>query len=116
MLWSLSDPARLADGARAEIEDAQNEVLVSVASAWELAIKAALGRVRFPSDLETAIARQGFQSLGISFAHAALAGRLPPHHGDPFDRMLVAQAQSESLTLVTRDTQLAPYGVAILWA
>jgi PIN domain nuclease of toxin-antitoxin system len=116
VLWAASSPAQLASAARAAIENTDNDVFVSVASAWELAIKAGLGRLRMPADLEEALDRRGFQRLGISFTHAAAAGALPRHHGDPFDRMLIAQAQSESLTLVTRDRGLAAYGVPIVQA
>jgi PIN domain nuclease of toxin-antitoxin system len=91
-------------------------VFVSVASAWELAIKASLGRLRMPPNLEEALDRKGYQRLGISFAHAAVAGALPRHHGDPFDRMLIAQAQSEGLTLVTRDRVFSAYGIPVLKA
>jgi PIN domain nuclease of toxin-antitoxin system len=115
-LWAASSPAQLASAARAAIENVDNDVFVSVASAWELAIKAGLGRLRMPAALEATIDRRGFQRLGISFAHAAAAGALPRLHGDPFDRMLIAQAQSEGLTWVTRDRAFSVYGLAILQA
>ena len=89
---------------------------MSVATAWELAIKSGLGRLRMPADLEGMIDQRGLQKLGIGFGHAALAGALPRHHGDPFDRMLIAQAQSEGLTLVTRDRVFSAYGILLLKA
>lgn len=116
VLWALAEPAKLARPARSALEDAQNEVLVSVVSAWEIAIKRALGRLDAPDDLEAAIRMQGFAPFHLTFHHAAQAGRLPPHHRDPFDRMLIAQAQAEGLVLVTRDANIPLYGVHTLAA
>jgi PIN domain nuclease of toxin-antitoxin system len=89
---------------------------VSVASAWEAAIKVALGRLRLPESFARGIAGSGFQALPITFEHAERISSLSPHHGDPFDRMLIAQAQAEGLTLVTRDRRLESYGVPVIWA
>jgi PIN domain nuclease of toxin-antitoxin system len=116
LLWSISDPRQLATDVYAQVRDSTNEVFVSVATAWELAIKVGLRRLRIRGDLERTIDDSGFRKLGISFAHAMRAGALPRHHGDPFDRMLIAQAQSEGLTLVTRDRTFLAYGVPILKA
>ena len=100
---------------RAAIADPAHDVLVSAASAWEIAIKAALGRLSFPLDrIEGVLAQMGIWPLPISLAHAVAAGSLPRHHDDPFDRMLVAQARLEGLVLVTEDTALARYDVPIL--
>lgn len=88
---------------------------MSAASAWEVAIKIALGRLRIPGPFAQAVEASRFGELAISFRHAALAGALPAHHSDPFDRMLVAQAMSENLTLVTHDRAFSPYGVAVIW-
>ena len=109
-----SRPARLSPPARAAIGGAEI-VFVSAASAWEAAIKAALGRLRLPATIEEGVGQSGFEKLPITFPHAERAGALPPHHGDPFDRMLVAQAQAEQLTLVTHDRRFEPYDVEILW-
>ena len=114
VLWALAEPAKLARPARSALEDAQNEVLVSVVSAWEIAIERALGKLDAPDDLEAAIRMQGFEPLLLTFHHAAQAGGLPPHHRDPFDRMLIAQAQAEGLILVTRDSNIPLYGVRTL--
>ena len=114
VLWALAEPAKLARPARSALEDAQNEVLVSVVSAWEIAIKRALGKLDAPDDLEAAIRMQGFEPLLLTFHHAAQAGGLPPHRRDPFDRMLIAQAQAEGLILVTRDSNIPLYGVRTL--
>lgn len=108
---------RLTDAARQAIADADNEVWVSAASAWEIAIKRAKGHFEdAPEDLGHQIEQHGFRALPISFAHAGVAGALPPLHGDPFDRMLVAQALTEKLRLVTRDVALGAYGVPTLAA
>jgi PIN domain nuclease of toxin-antitoxin system len=113
---SLSQPALLAPGARTAIEDGESDVLVSPVSAWEVAIKRAKGKLAGPGDLATEIEHAAFISLPITVAHALAAGALPPHHGDPFDRMLIAQAQIEGLTIVTRDPRFSDYGVSILRA
>lgn len=92
-----------------------NQVLVSVASAWEIAIKHALGRLTFPVDrFEEILQRMGFEALPIGLVHAIAAGRLPRHHDDPFDRLLIAQAQTEGMTLVSADRAIARYDVSVL--
>ncbi len=88
---------------------------VSAASIWEIAIKQAAGKLRAPENLLETIAAARFGALEITWAHASLAGALPPHHSDPFDRMIVAQAQSEGLTVLTRDQRIAAYSVPVLW-
>jgi PIN domain nuclease of toxin-antitoxin system len=113
-LWWRDDSRRLRPRARSAIAEAQI-VFVSAATAWEAAIKVALGRLRIPATIEAGVIDSGFERLPISFSHAELAARLPPHHSDPFDRMLVAQAQVEGLTLVTHDRRLGPYEIEILW-
>jgi len=116
LLWWLEDNPVLSDKARAAISDGKRGVFVSAASAWEIAIKKALGKLEAPDDLEAALPANAFQALPISMAHALTAGALPAYHGDPFDRMLVAQAMLENLTLVTRDENIARYNVPVLWA
>jgi PIN domain nuclease of toxin-antitoxin system len=88
---------------------------VSAASAWEVAIKQAIGRLTLPEPFAVGIDASGFQRLPVGFEHAAEAASLPLHHTDPFDRMLVAQARLEGLTLVTHDRALAAYDVPVLW-
>ncbi len=90
-------------------------VLVSAASAWEIAIKAALGKIAVDGSFEDAVADYGFRELPVLFRHAELVQKLPPLHRDPFDRMLVAQALVEGLTLVTRDEQVAAYAAPTAW-
>ena len=104
---------------RAEAMDAiraADDVFVSSASAWEVSIKAAIGKLRLTASFADGVAQSGFVPLPISLHHAAVAGELPPHHRDPFDRMLLAQARLERLTLISHDRRLEPYGSAIIWA
>ena len=113
LLWALAAPAKLPAAARTRIEAA--EVYVSAASIWEISIKSALGKLEAdPQEVLTAIAPAGFSLLPITGEHAAKVRELPPLHKDPFDRMLVAQAQLEGLTIVTRDSQFQAYGVPVL--
>jgi PIN domain nuclease of toxin-antitoxin system len=113
-LWWRDDSRKLKTSARRAIAEAQI-VFVSAATAWEAAIKSALGRLQIPDTVEAGVIDSGFEKLPIGFSHAESAARLPPHHADPFDRMLVAQAKAEGLTLVTHDRRLAPYEIEILW-
>ena len=113
-LWWLADDPRLDADRRRAIADPDALVHLSAATIWEVGIKKALGRIEVSGDLVEEIERGGFLELPISAAHAAAAGRLPPHHGDPFDRMLVAQARQEGMTLVSLDRALAVYDVPLL--
>jgi PIN domain nuclease of toxin-antitoxin system len=113
-LWWRSDNRRLVASARRAIAEA-DIVFVSAASAWEAAIKIALGRLRIPDSVEAGVLASGFEKLAIGFSHAEAAARLPTHHADPFDRMLVAQAQIEGLSLVTHDRRLSRYDVELVW-
>jgi PIN domain nuclease of toxin-antitoxin system len=113
-LWWRIDDRRLVDEAREAIAKAAL-VFVSAASAWEAEIKAALGKLEIPEPFEAGAADSGFDTLAIGFTHARAAAHLPLHHTDPFDRMLIAQAAIESLTLVTHDRRIEPYGVPVLW-
>lgn len=115
LLWWLDDDVRLDRSAAAAIAEA-DYVAVSAASAWEIGIKQALGKLDGPADLAAEMTTNGFTELPVTATHAVAAGELPPHHADPFDRMLVAQARLEGLTLVSRDPRLADYGVAHLRA
>lgn len=113
LLWWLADEGLAAD-ARAAIAAGDNQVLVSAASAWEIAIKRALGRLSAPEDLLDQLAASGFDHLPIALRHALAVSDLPAHHRDPFDRMLIAQAMVEGLTVVTRDRRFSAYPVAVL--
>ena len=116
VLWSLTEPVKLRGETREALEDAQNDVFVSAVSGWEIAVKRALGKLEAPDDLEAGVRQQGFLPLHLTFLHAERAGALPPHHGDPFDRMLVAQAQVEGLVVVTRDARIPLYGIRTMIA
>ena len=115
MLWWLNRDHRLTRPVRSSIEQQADQVLVSAASAWEIAIKRAMGKLEPPSRWHQEIAEYGFEPLAITFDHAREAGELPRHHTDPFDRMLVAQAMVEGATLISRDSSLGGYGVPIVW-
>lgn len=113
-LWWSDDDPRLKAKPRRAIAKAET-VVVSAASAWEAAIKIALGKLRMRTPFEQAVEINAFECLLISFAHAAAVMSLAPHHRDPFDRMLIAQAIAEGLTIVTHDRRFEPYGIPILW-
>jgi PIN domain nuclease of toxin-antitoxin system len=111
-LWALAGHRRLSREARRLIE--ANRVLVSAASIWEIAIKAAIGKLEAdPAEIMNALAPSGFGELPITGEHAVRVATLPAHHRDPFDRLLVAQSLVEGLVLLTSDKQLAPYGGSI---
>lgn len=115
-LWWLSDVPQLSRLAHDGIADPRNEVLVSAITGWEIAVKRAKGRITAPDNLGTMVTERGFTHLPLTFQHAEQAGRLPMHHRDPFDRFLVAQAQTERLVLVTRDERIGLYDVPTLAA
>lgn len=113
-LWWWANDKQLGLTAREAIADA-SLVFISAASAWEIAIKSALGRVRLPQSFAEGVRGSGFIELPVGFNHAAAVEFLPSHHADPFDRMLLAQAKVERLVLVTHDRQFEPYGQAVIW-
>jgi PIN domain nuclease of toxin-antitoxin system len=113
-IWWLAGDRRLSRTARAAIADAGVEAAVSVASVWEASIKHAAGRLKGP-DLATALSASGLPFLHIDERHAKVAGELPLVHRDPFDRMLVAQASVERLSIVTADEQIPRYDVPVIW-
>ena len=115
LLWWRGDYGRIGASVRATITDPEIGVFFSAASIWEIAIKHALGKLRTPANLLESMAERGFSELPVRSSDGLRAGALPPHHADPFDRMLIAQAQGEGLTLVTSDTRIAAYDVPILW-
>lgn len=115
LLWWLADE-ELAASAREAIADPANEVAVSAASAWEISIKKSLGKLVAPDDLEDQVQASGFAPLPITLAHGLAAGQLPRHHEDPFDRMLIAQAIGEGMTVVTRDKRFDAYRVSTVAA
>ena len=114
LLWWLADDARLPPPVRRAIASADSEVLVSAATTWEIAVKKVAGRLDAPDDLLEALDAGGLATLPISAAHTVAAANLPPHHPDPFDRMIIAQARLEGLTVVTVDRRFADYDVELL--
>ena len=114
VLWWLDDPSLLSERAVAAIKHLDNNVIVSVVSAWEIAIKKTLGKLEAPENLKEMIAEAGFQWLPITYEHVWKIKDLPFHHEDPFDRLLVAQASIENLTLVTRDSRIQAYTLPLL--
>ena len=115
LIWAMQQPERLSPDARAALADRQNEILVSAASVWEIAIKVGAGRLSFPvSDIDAMLAEMGFGVVEVAPRHAVELLALPLLHRDPFDRMLIAQARAEGLTLVSDDAAIRSYDVALL--
>jgi PIN domain nuclease of toxin-antitoxin system len=115
LLWWRGDHRRLSARAHAAITNPDIALFFSAASIWEMAIKRALGKLDVPVDLLDTMNERGFSELPVLSRHGIVAGALPRHHADPFDRMLVAQAQSEGMALVTDDARIAAYDVPVLW-
>ena len=116
LLWWFNEPEVLTDQAAEAIGDPANVVYVSAATIWEAGIKSAMGKLRGADRLVARVRAQGLDDLPIELEHAAAAAALPPHHADPFDRLLVAQAREEGLTLVTRDPRMSRYDVSTVRA
>ena len=114
LLWWLEDSPRIGAALHGTLGDPQVRVLVSAASVWEIGIKQALGKLRAPESVLDLLQDEGFEELAITARHAAAAARLPTLHRDPFDRMLVAQAHLDKLTLVTHDEAIRAYEVDVL--
>ena len=114
MIWAMSEPRLLSSRAKDAISTKENDVFVSVISPWEIAIKRSKKRLRAPEDLGDALEAHQFRLLPVLLRHIKAIGSMPNHHGDPFDRMLVAQATIDGLTLVTSDRALRRYPVATL--
>jgi PIN domain nuclease of toxin-antitoxin system len=114
LLWADERPRRIAPALRAAMRDEANDIVVSAATIWEIAIKRASGRLRFDRPIVAAVLALGFEILPVAGIHAEHAGSLPPHHNDPFDRLLIAQAYLEGMILGTHDRLMRPYGIATL--
>jgi PIN domain nuclease of toxin-antitoxin system len=116
----VGEPERLSEPTRHLLRHPERDLFLSTASAWEIAIKVAAGKLRLPQPPAALVAKwmseDRVAALPILLAHALRAGELPPHHRDPFDRLLIAQAQIEGLTLLTADRELAQYDVLVHWA
>jgi PIN domain nuclease of toxin-antitoxin system len=114
-IWWLSGDERFGANAARRLSDGRNEVLLSAAVVWEVAIKRSLGKLDAPDDMVQVLLGAGAQPLAVTIEHAAAVEHLPWHHRDPFDRMLIAQASLESAAIVSRDDALRPYDVPLVW-
>jgi PIN domain nuclease of toxin-antitoxin system len=114
LIWALASPERLSNQAAGAIRDGSNRVFVSVVSIWEIGVKRAKGSLDLPTGLESMLPTMQIDSLPLSMPHALAVESLPYKHHDPFDRMIIAQAQIEGLTIVTPDRQMRRYQVAVL--
>jgi PIN domain nuclease of toxin-antitoxin system len=119
LLWWHDQPARLTETAYDAINDPGHDVFISVVNGWEIQIKAQLGKLMLPKPLNIILqeeqATNGFRLLPVTIEHVYALDSLPLHHRDPFDRLLIAQAHQEDLTLVTHDPKLSPYSISLLW-
>jgi PIN domain nuclease of toxin-antitoxin system len=114
LIWTFANPARLSAYAAEKIEDRSNDVLVSVVSVWEIGVKRAKRKLDMPGDLKAMIVEKEFEPLPLALRHGLAVEALPHQHHDPFDRMLIAQAQVEGLTLVTSDREMRHYPISVL--
>jgi PIN domain nuclease of toxin-antitoxin system len=115
LIWMARDHERLSERAASALRDPSHDVFVSAVSGWEIAIKRARGRLRFPDVDREMVSALQLTELPVALRHAAEIGTLPHHHRDPFDRMLIAQARTDGLTLVSRDQAFSAYDVAVHW-
>jgi PIN domain nuclease of toxin-antitoxin system len=119
-LWSVGEPSRISRKARDVMADISHEVFLSAVTSWEVAIKAASGKLQLPEPPDLYVPRrmaaQGLRPLAVSHEHALAAFALPAHHRDPFDRLLIAQAKVEEMTLISADRMFDRYPVQLLWA
>lgn len=116
LLWWLSDSPSLGASAREAIMQPRNEIYISAASTWEISIKRALGKLEAPDDMDSIVEEEGMLKLPITLFHGEQAGSLPDIHKDPFDRMLIAQAQAEGLAIVTADSVFQQYNIRLMAA
>ena len=119
-LWWMTESQHLSDSARRKIEDPENTILLSAASSWEITIKYTLKKLQLPEPPEVflpkRLARDTISSLPVEHIHALHAASLPFHHHDPFDRLLISQAQIEQVPFMTVDAQFKPYDIEVIWA
>jgi PIN domain nuclease of toxin-antitoxin system len=114
LLWWLTDNPTLSNEAVKIISNPESIIFISSATAWEISIKKAIGKLSAPDDLEEAIKHNNFIPLLITIEQGILAGKLPPYHNDPFDRMLIAQSITNNLTIITRDSKFSLYQIKII--
>ena len=115
LLWWRMGSPRLSSIASDQISNPDNDIVVSIASLWEIAIKRVLGKLQFLEDFEEVMANEEFNLLSITYAHLRVLGDLPQHHRDPFDRVLISQSFAERIPIVTNDRTFAAYAVEIVW-
>lgn len=113
-LWWLNDDSKLSSKAKKLIADQNNEIFVSAVSGWEISIKRGRGKLKAPEQLNELVEITGFEHLPVTYLHGEKAGSLPMHHRDPFDRMLIAQAQIENLILVSSDKEISKYKIEMI--
>ncbi len=114
LIWWFNGDEKLGINAREQISNPENNIYVSAATVWEMSIKQQMGKLVAPEDIESKVEQAGFNSLPISLFHGQQAGKLPLHHKDPFDRMLIAQAQAEGLQILTKDEHFPAYGIRLI--
>lgn len=114
LVWWMFDAKELTKHFREHIANPANLIFVSAATVWELRIKSALGKINLPNDFVSILETEKFENLSVTWRHADAVKSLPMHHHDPFDRMLIAQAQMESLALMSHDAMIAKYDVAVI--
>lgn len=118
VIWSLTNPLEVSQNPRQLIESLENKCFVSIGSLWEMAIKSSLGKLELPHGINPffkLIPEAGFELLPISINHVLEVHGLPFHHKDPFDRMLIAQAKSENLTVISKDPEFKKYDINVIW-
>ena len=113
LLWWLDDAVKLSSKSRSLISDTNHIAFVSAATIWEISIKCAIGKLSVPGDMKQALQANGFEVISITFEHAERAGKLPRHHDDPFDRMLIAQSEIENFTLLSHDKRFKQYAITL---
>ena len=119
-IWWIAEPERLSEQAVRMIESSENQVFISTASAWEISIKYSLGKIKLQTSIEdffmSVVPKCDFSTIKVEFIHALRVASLPHHHNDPFDRLLIAQAQIEKMPIVTTDRKFSKYDIDIIWA
>lgn len=113
-IWAMEDSKRLKKDIKNEISNSQNKIFVSVVTVWEISIKRSLKKLKTPFDIEASIKKAGLQIIPIQLTHALAVEKLPLHHKDPFDRILIAQSLVEGLTLITADEKIWKYNLPLL--
>ena len=118
IIWAITDEKKLSSKSKALIENKSNKCFVSIVSFWEIGIKCSLGRLELKTDLDDIfkiIEQAGFETLPVSHNHILESTKLPLHHNDPFDRLIIGQAMSEKMTLITKDKEFKRYECALVW-